>query len=86
MNTPDPLTEIETLTNTYGEPVATITWHGAVARLDNAELVRTEFGHVVARVLGADGKLTRYPMPDAVTAFYALGLTVGRENGAGVTA
>lgn len=79
--TADPLTEVETLTDTYGNTVATITWHGSTARLDNAELRRTEFGHVVAHVLNPDHTVTRYPMPCAVTAFFALGLHVGRENG-----
>lgn len=82
MNATDPLTTTETLTNQAGETVAVITWHGATAYLDNAELVRTAFGHVVARVINqATGKVTAYPMPDAVTAFYALGLRVGRANG-----
>lgn len=80
---------IETLTNAFGEPVATLNWlpnsNGAgneYARIDDGTIERRPDGTVRVRCQNpTTGKISTYEMTDVPTAFYALGLSAHRCNG-----
>jgi hypothetical protein len=80
----------EPVVNQYGDTIATLTWRDnrngdgtEYARIDNGTITRADrTGPVTVQCQDTTtGRVTRYTMPDTVTAFYALGLSAHRCNG-----
>ena len=78
---------IEQLTNAYGETIAELDWmpngDGTTwCKIDNGTIVRRADDTVTVKIQDqATGAVSAYDMSDAVTAFYALGLSWERCNG-----
>lgn len=82
------MTASEPVVNQHGDTVATLTWRDngngtEYAHVDNGTITRGRPGDPVTVQLQdiTTGRVTRYTMPDVVTAFYALGLCAHRCNG-----
>ncbi|MFD9964012.1 hypothetical protein [Amycolatopsis sp. NPDC058986] len=78
--------EREELTNNRGETIAVLVWKDngngtRYANIDDGTLIRNPDGTVIAKCQDRAGTVRRYTMPDAVTAFYCLGLSAHRCNG-----
>ncbi len=81
-----PPASAEPIVNQYGDTIAELHWRDngdgtTYAPIDNGTIIRHRDGTVTAKCQDATGTVRRYPMPDAVTAFYALGLSAHRCNG-----
>lgn len=78
---------IQPLINGHGETIAELDWRSngdgtTWCKIDNGTITRRTDGAVTVKVQDQDtGVITPYDMPDAVTAFYALGLCASRCNG-----
>lgn len=77
----------ESLVNGHGESIAVLDWRAngnstEFACIDDGTIARRPDGTVRVRMQdGSTGHVTVHEMPDPVTAFYALGLSVERRNG-----
>lgn len=81
-----PPASAETLVNQHGDTIAVLHWRDNgdgtdYAPIDDGTIVRHRDGTVTVRCQDPSGTVQRYPMPDTVTAFYALGLSAHRCNG-----
>lgn len=78
---------ITPLLNDNGDTVAELDWRDNGdgtnwCKIDNGTLTRRPDGTVTVKLQNQrTGAVTPYDMPDAVTAFYALGLCASRRNG-----
>lgn len=78
---------IEPLINTYGETIAELDWRDngdgtEWCKIDNGTITRRPDATVTVKVQDQKtGDVKPYAMPDAATAFYALGLCASRCNG-----
>jgi hypothetical protein len=81
-----PSASAESIVNQHGDTIAVLQWRDNgdgtdYAPIDDGTIIRHRDGTVTVKCQDRAGTVRRYPMPDTVTAFYALGLSAHRCNG-----